>query len=233
MEELGRDPQGSRRIGDHIDLRVYLEDEVYRKFRTHRLISDKLVETVNGPGTREWVVQEVRGYKLVGPHLTLTESWVEEDRAREGDIIRALWAARPSDEVHAKMIDKYFLHLVCYGDSYVRKRLDHTENLLLHGAPPPPASARYYITPPPTRLPKDDSDKQVQGDHEGMAEQCQDTIAQETLPTITPLPRVRHRTVYYETFEPLYSERDLSNIFNHLCGACVGVFYSLAYRLVF
>ncbi|KAF7799145.1 hypothetical protein EIP86_010376 [Pleurotus ostreatoroseus] len=221
--QLGCDPTITRRSDGKFDIVVFLSPSETRTFRTVELISDRSVDTMNGPGTRVWTVQEVRGEDVDEQILTLKEQWVEEDRSQESSIVQSLSVANPSDPYHAQTVDSLFPHVVCDGDVYIEGQLDSTEKLMLRGAPVPPKSAIYNIhTPPPTSS-SPDSNERARGDYETPTEQKEASELVETPTPIALYPRVRRRTVYREKFTPLYEETSLYQVFMALCKSCVAL----------
>ncbi|KAF7799156.1 hypothetical protein EIP86_010387 [Pleurotus ostreatoroseus] len=215
--QLGFDPTILRTLTGEYDIKVFSGPSTSRMFRTVELIYDKSVDTMNGPGTRMWTVQELVDSNVGDTLYTLKESWVPEDRAREGDILHALSTARPWDVAHAATVDECFLHVLCHGDVQIEGQRDSTY-MMLRNAPFPPESSRLPLVPPPREV-----QKGPRGCAETVAEQNWTALRGKTLPPITPLPAVRYRIVYTEVYTPLYKETKLDTIFWSLASACAGV----------
>ena len=97
---------------------------------------------------------------------------------------------------------------------------------MLRGAPVPPKSAIYNIhTPPVSNAPSDSKDR-ARGDYETATEQERATELEETPTPVALFPKVRRRTVYRDTFTPLYEEVSLYRIFMLLCNVCAGECFS-------
>jgi hypothetical protein len=65
----------------------------------------------------------------------LKDVWVEEDRSREGDILKDLFAKIQSQGGEEKLQDarQYFLKPVTYGDVTIDGQPDNTKDLIMRG----------------------------------------------------------------------------------------------------
>ncbi|KAF7799149.1 hypothetical protein EIP86_010380 [Pleurotus ostreatoroseus] len=223
--QLGCDPTINRvpNQEDKFDIVVFSAQSEPRTFRTQELVSDRSVDTMNGPGIRTWRVQEVLEGEATGSFFTLKDSWVEEDRLREGDVLQELLAALPSDKTHGRVIDKYFTHIVCYGDVQLNGQPDSTQ-AMLRGAPFPPESAHYPIIPPQKESGVGTpAQKGARGDPETAAEQSFDVLREATLPPVTPISMIHHRMVCTDLYQPLYKYTDFRIIFFSLSMVCIPI----------
>ncbi|KIP07792.1 hypothetical protein PHLGIDRAFT_12972 [Phlebiopsis gigantea 11061_1 CR5-6] len=110
-----------------------IKDEVIsvRTFRTVRLLSNIGAETLRGRGTRVWEVAELddSGKVKRGPTLALKDSWVDDERGREGKIIADILKAaeaRGKDSLENLTMKKHLLTTVAFGDVYIDGKVDST-----------------------------------------------------------------------------------------------------------
>ncbi|KAF7794452.1 hypothetical protein EIP86_005586 [Pleurotus ostreatoroseus] len=88
---------------------------------TEALLSDMGVESLFGRATRVWSARKLDSKEEpIGPLVVLKDSWVDDDRVREGDIYRQI-------QQHPET-RQYLLEVVCSGDVYLKeaKEWDHT-----------------------------------------------------------------------------------------------------------
>ncbi|KIP02969.1 hypothetical protein PHLGIDRAFT_122006 [Phlebiopsis gigantea 11061_1 CR5-6] len=118
-------------------------------FRTKRMISDIGADTLQGRGTRVWEVVELdaSGNENGGEICVLKDSWVDDDRDREGKIMAKMRAnakaapARADDEYGRTpegkkpkkcrvydTINESLLTVITYGDVRAGQRPDKTRN---------------------------------------------------------------------------------------------------------
>ena len=102
----------------------------YRLFETENLLFDAGAEAVRGRGTRVWKVREVVGGKPTGPLMVLKDSFVNEDRPREGKTTKKIVESLPEGDKRRLN----FLTVVVHGDVVINDRPDTTD------APPDPQS---------------------------------------------------------------------------------------------
>lgn len=95
------------------------------------MISNIGADTLRGRGTRVWEVIELdgNGKEKGSDTFALKDVWVDDERAREGDILKDIRTAaaksdKPKKALHA--INTYFLTVVAYGDVHVQGEADKT-----------------------------------------------------------------------------------------------------------
>lgn len=139
-EALGWDPTVTLRRprGDgqpvqyDIDV-VDQETNTKRKFRTKRIISSIAADTLRGRGTRVWEVKELdsKGKEKDGKTCVLKDAWVDDDRQREGAILKAIRDAaekKPGTKpkIWLKAVNRFLLTTVAYGDVHINDEVDKT-----------------------------------------------------------------------------------------------------------
>ena len=95
----------------------------FRLFETEDLLSDAGAEAFRGRGTRVWTVREVFDGKPTGPLMVLKDSFVNEDRPREGDTTREIVNSLPEGDRRRL----HFLTVVVHGDVVIDDHPDTTD----------------------------------------------------------------------------------------------------------
>ena len=95
----------------------------FRLFKTEDLLSDAGAEAFRGRGMRVWKVREVVDGKPAGPPMVLKDSFINEDRPREGNTIMKIVGALPEGDKRRL----HFLTVVVHGDVVVDDRPDTTD----------------------------------------------------------------------------------------------------------
>ena len=97
------------------------------------ILSSSGAESHRGRGTRVFEAVELdRNRKPNGSHEVLKDIWIDNTRAREGEILRSLRDA--ADEGDRQLIAKHFLTTICHGDVWeATNSLDDTTNTLMRG----------------------------------------------------------------------------------------------------
>jgi hypothetical protein len=112
--------------------KIQVKDKVYC---TTDVLSDYGADAIIGRGTRVFKVYDEQDVNKA-PRV-LKDTWVEEDRSREGQILRNLFEKIQSRGGEEKLRDakQYFLTSVAYGDVTIDGAADHTKDLIMRGGP--------------------------------------------------------------------------------------------------
>ncbi|KAI0093394.1 hypothetical protein BDY19DRAFT_990038 [Irpex rosettiformis] len=105
-------------------------------FRTAGLINDHGTNSLLGRGTRIWRVRRLVDGKpdATSPGRVLKDSWVDEDREREGDILQQITGQPDISDTVRKALVALFLTPIACGDVLVKGRPDGTRSLITRGA---------------------------------------------------------------------------------------------------
>jgi hypothetical protein len=95
----------------------------FRLFQTEDLLSDAGAEAFRGRGTRVWKVREVVDGKPTGPPMVLKDSFVNEDRPREGETTKKIVGSLPAGDRRRL----HFLTVVVHGDVVIDDHPDSTD----------------------------------------------------------------------------------------------------------
>ncbi|KAJ3557295.1 hypothetical protein NM688_g1549 [Phlebia brevispora] len=124
---LGWDPTMVPLIVDghtQYDITVRSADGALALYRTIELLSDSGVRRVLSRGTRVWKATRVVDGETTGEPVALKDTWVDNDRQREGDIhsqvLQSNFLARDQDS------RKYFIETETHGDVFIRGVRDRT-----------------------------------------------------------------------------------------------------------
>ncbi|CCM05348.1 uncharacterized protein FIBRA_07562 [Fibroporia radiculosa] len=115
------------------EMTVREEDGSEVIFRTTRLISFIGTAAMQGRGTRVWEAKRVEDGQECGDSVVLKDCWVDDDRLREGTIIKMI---RESDigAEGRNVLDEHLLTIICHGDVRVDGDVvDHTRDLMTRG----------------------------------------------------------------------------------------------------
>lgn len=126
------------------DIQVRSKDGKVDVFRTEKILSNVGAEALRGRGTRVWRVRKLVDGLPTGDGMVLKDSWIDDDRIREGDIL-AKMRASASDPIQKEIFETHFLHVECHGDVYIGNHADHTGTLLRRGAQVPDDSALFSL----------------------------------------------------------------------------------------
>ncbi len=143
--QLGWDPTMID-MGDGT-LAIQVRDQRGRErwYRTEELLSDLGANSLFGRGTRVWSVRRLtlnrktKEWESTGPLFVLKDSWIDEDRPREGELYRELRRFNGMKE--------FLLEVEFFGDVYIKeaKNFDHTRMLALKKATLPRFGRALHI----------------------------------------------------------------------------------------
>ncbi|KAI0088534.1 hypothetical protein BDY19DRAFT_906556 [Irpex rosettiformis] len=183
--------------------------------RTVYLINDDGVKYPLGQGTRVWRVDRLIHGKVdeSAPGRVLKESWVDEDREREGDILEQI-KSQPDVATNENVklaFDGLLLTPVASGDVLIGDLPDSTRGLITRGADIPDTAELFSLQVPNSHQPS----HTVHGS----------VSAAETQLSITPctvrlrqklirnLKKRHYRILLAEECKPLSKETSLHNVF--------------------
>ncbi len=130
--QIGWDPSISLAPGclDRYDIVVCGENGEERIFRTRpgKPLSTVGAEALHGKGTRVWKVNEIKDNVEQHQTYILKDSWIDEDREREGDIILKLRGSTQSEEDERVLTGALFT-IESHGDVFIDKERDCTRTL--------------------------------------------------------------------------------------------------------
>ena len=122
-----------RRLGDgtfQYDIVVRDDKDMTESiFRTRRLISDIGVDALRGRGTRVWEVVKIDSSGKDSGDATnvLKDVWVDDDRKREGEILRLIRQAAREDGAECfNALNNYLLTIMTCGDVFLGENPDST-----------------------------------------------------------------------------------------------------------
>ncbi|KAF8576696.1 hypothetical protein K439DRAFT_1397185 [Ramaria rubella] len=142
---LGWDPTMRRRPGGVFDIDVLscITGQT-ETFTTKKVLADFGAEAMQGRGTRVFEATDHNGATVV-----VKDCWRESDRAREGDIVRAIQERMQADPAIANQEDQgLFLSIICHGDVHIGGVADHTLDLIMHGTEVPNKCPSFKVTLP-------------------------------------------------------------------------------------
>ncbi|KAJ3553717.1 hypothetical protein NM688_g3466 [Phlebia brevispora] len=129
VEQLGWDPT-MQRIGDtdKFIITVNTGEGEELRFRTINLLSRSSADALRGRSTRVWKSEQVDENDQVldpGP-FALKDTWIDADRAREGEIIAALRDLGEPGSKDRSVIENALLSVHCHGDVSINGQQDLT-----------------------------------------------------------------------------------------------------------
>ncbi len=213
--ELGWDPTLRRLENGQFDMEWQSKSGEKQVYRTLELISDYGADALIGPAGRVWIAQRVVSGQLMGDPAILKDIWIEDDRKREGDIIREIYDSLPSDDQPEP--SKPFLTVLCHGDVLVPSadNTTHPDNhtLHLHGRFLSETCPIYRFTPAALRKTASRPLKGAVGTHYTEAMLHERYIE----PNLIPIsPRTHYRIVFKEVCRPIHDEISLPAVFKGL-----------------
>ncbi len=117
------------------DITVHLDSDRQnsRTYRTVRIISSYGADPLRGRGTRVFEAVELDGNgEPIGSHVVLKDTWIDNDRAREGNILTSLHLAAQGED--KQLMEKSFLTTICHGDVWTGfGLLDDNAKTLMRG----------------------------------------------------------------------------------------------------
>ncbi|KAI0916492.1 hypothetical protein AcV5_002972 [Taiwanofungus camphoratus] len=116
-------------------------------YRTTKVLSDAGADVPLGKGTRVWEAKKVVDDEECGEPVALKDSWVNNDRDREGDLFASLRDSAPSELIR-ESIDTRFLTVLHHGDVYIHGEADETRIVMPRGVDIPKECPRYDLFVP-------------------------------------------------------------------------------------
>lgn len=99
-------------------------------YRTTRLINDDGARSFRGSGTRVWeVVPVANGVEKSKDIHVLKDTWVDDDRQHEGDILKEIMENSSLDKLAREELTALFLTAIAQGDVYITDERDGQEKL--------------------------------------------------------------------------------------------------------
>lgn len=201
-------------------------------FRTAGLLNDDGAKALRGRGTRIWRVRRLVDGKPdeQADGRVLKDSWIDQDRLQEGEILRQITNDPSIDDVAKEALTKLFLTPVASGNVIIEEHPDKTRGPLSIDAD----------VPNTTVFPLEVVDhKSTHSCTAGTGAKSQSTTQSSTsIVTATSDQRLRilkysvkqHcRIVYMEECEPLSSQKSLRNVFLSLCSMSYGTFIRIVF----
>ncbi|KAJ3552851.1 hypothetical protein NM688_g3934 [Phlebia brevispora] len=144
--DLGWDPTIQRvRVNKEYRFRitVQLEDGQKRFFETISQLSTEKADALRGRGTRVWKSTEVTrtGRRMNKPPVVLKDTWIDDDRQREGYIIEQI--RNVENEEHRVTLQEMLLTVECHGDVLIHDQHDTTRR-----APDDASDERFLLEQP-------------------------------------------------------------------------------------
>lgn len=131
------------------DIAVFVSLEEKRWYRTQRLVSNIGAEAARGRGTRVWEVALLNERnEPVGRPRVLKDCWIDDDRTREGEILRQIRLSARTEE-HERAFRDYLLTVECHGDVFIGGQKDQTHSLIRRGHAVPQNHAWYELRSSP------------------------------------------------------------------------------------
>ena len=107
------------------DIIVRSEDGEEQVYRTQQLLSRVSRKNIIGRGTRVWKAIRFEHGSEVGDSVALKESWVDDERPREGTTVSKIMACAVGDEV-SEIVREALLTVITHGDAVVEGARDYT-----------------------------------------------------------------------------------------------------------
>ena len=181
-------------------------------FRTDGLINDDGAKSPLGRGTRVWRVKRLvdgepddsaRG-------RVLKDSWVDEDRDREGDILRQILDTQGLDELLQKALVKLFPTQVVSGDVVIDGKPDSTRDFL-DGVTDIPAERVFPLT-----VSSDHKPSHKDGQPGSDAPLIVPATDSERVAILKYSKKRHYRIVFVEECKPLSEQTSLHTVFRCL-----------------
>jgi hypothetical protein len=228
--QLGWDPTMIRRLCPvtrkvQYDITVHPEGAQPIAYRTKTVLSDIGAEALRGRGTRVWkavkLLQEAGGVDVIEDvhPVVIKDSWVDNDRKREGQILEEIRASAESESVEREFLDQHLLTVLSYGDVLIKGQADTTDIHRCGKAVPPghgklklnlkdnrpsrPKMPAVNVTPAPNPSTCDNHDEKD---------------------FIEYAAKTHHRTVFAEVGVPIYQVESLADVFLALRNLVPGQF---------
>ncbi|KAI0057435.1 hypothetical protein BV25DRAFT_1428083 [Artomyces pyxidatus] len=198
-----------------------------KSYITNEVIFNVDAGTIERPATRIFKVQEIGSdNRPIGVDFFLTDTWVDEDRTPEGDLIGSMLKKILTEEGReaAAAAQRYFQTIVQHGDVKIEGRVDHTLHVVMRGQSIPSDSDSYTLVNPPVPL----SDEAWQQAGLILSGRLHDHRVGVEL---NKQPRVHRRTVSKEVGRSLHTVHNFVHIFGGLRDAveALHVMYKCGY----
>lgn len=146
---VGKAPNRGAGAAPQYDIAVFVSPKEKRWYRTQRLVSNIGAEAARGRGTRVWEVALLdERNEPTGHPRVLKDCWIDDDRTREGEIIRQIRLSAKTEE-HERAFKDYLLTVECHGDVFIGEHKDQTHSLIRRGHAVPQNHAWYKLCPSP------------------------------------------------------------------------------------
>ena len=197
-------------------------------FRTDGLINDDGAESPLGRGTRVWRVKRLVDGEPddSAPGRVLKDSWVDEDRDREGEILEKILDTPGLDKTEQQALAELFLTQVVSGDVLIDRKPDSTRGFL-NGVTDIPSTKLFTL--------------RVSSDHKPSHKDDKPGPNTLSIATATDSQRVailkysskRHyRIVFVEECEPLSKQTSLRMVFDCLCDITTGMTQNIVQEII-
>ena len=178
-------------------------------FRTDGLINDDGAKSPLGRGTRVWRVKRLVNGEPDDSALgrVLKDSWVDEDRDREGEILEQILDTPGLDDLVQQALAELFLTQVVSGDVVIDGKPDSTRDFL-DGVTDIPAERVFPLTVPSDHKPshRDDQDAPL----------IVPATDSERAKILKYSKKRHYRIVFVQECEPLSEQTSLHKVFKCL-----------------
>jgi hypothetical protein len=218
--QLGWDPTIVRRLCPvthkvQYDITVHPDGAQPITYRTKQVLSDIGAEALRGRGTRVWkavkLLQDIGDMEVtedVHP-VVIKDSWVDNDRKREGQILEEIRASAENGSVERDFLDQHLLTVLSYGDVLVEGQADTTDALHRRGKAVPLGYGKLKLNLK-ANLPSRSKMPVVNVTPVPDPPTC-DT--QDERKFIEYAAKTHHRTVFAEVGVPIYQVESLADVF--------------------
>ena len=188
-------------------------------FRTDGLINDDGAKSPLGRGTRVWRVKRlVDGEPDASARgRVLKDSWVDEDRDREGEILERILDTPGLDDLVQQALAELFLTQVVSGDVVIDGKPDSTRDFL-DGVTEIPAERISPLTVPSAHKPS-----QKGGQPGSDAPLIVPATDSERVAILKYSRKQHYRIVFVQECEPLSKQTSLRTVFKCLCDITTGM----------
>ncbi|KDN33534.1 hypothetical protein RSAG8_13375, partial [Rhizoctonia solani AG-8 WAC10335] len=222
-DRLGYDPNVTLLPSDNpnaepnydIDIRNS-DTEVTTTYRTLKVISNAKADSMVGPGSRLWIVQELVDGDPVDPCYVLKDTWAHEDRVAEHVLLKEIREAQPAyAQCFLTPLDHGFAHLGVTAPDNTHKTLRRTELiptndvLAIHPSHVTNSTESPLNNRHSTGRPGDVANSQQEGyrDFHYLSEH----------------PRQHYRIVFKEIGKPVHDLRNWTDVFTAIQGGWEGL----------
>ncbi|KAF8585411.1 hypothetical protein K439DRAFT_1343467, partial [Ramaria rubella] len=181
-------------------------------FRTTRVLADFSADALRGRGTRVFEAFQLDGDSPDRTPVVIKDSWVDVDRAKEGDI-RSEFESEAEAEDKEK-IQQYFMTILNHGEVVINGQADRTLDVMLRGQEVPEGSEFKLNRRDVTTVSRPSSI----GAHPSVP-----SLARAPHESVRYQHKVHYRIVFKEVGMPIHSVTDQLDIFQALEDATSGL----------